>query len=369
MSKVKKIIAIISIVVIVCSIFVLPTSAAGATGTIYSIPMNQPTADEYSGYIECRYRNTSNGNIIPVVYFWRVYPVILEVDPEVSTAFEKKPIVYVTVSDTNGVDINVSIPTYTTDEYQYLNRYYVSYGRILGHSGYIYYGQDYNDDDNTNINVDFYLDPGFEIYGFKLYGNAALDYAYSGYQPESLFTFQYSETSVLYESILAMANSLGSTTQQITDNADKNAQDIQENQDQNTQDIIDNQNQLQQNEKDEAQQSGEGSVDNVSGAIEDKSAGFISSLGDLIQTMSYTGTECAWKFPAIKLPAIEGVMPEYTLTEEKPIDFEFWVNKIPGQILVLIRSLLTIALIVYCFKELYSTISYVLTLKGGGNSE
>ena len=137
----------------------------------------------------------------------------------------------------------------------------------------------------------------------------------------------------------------------------------------NTDKIIDNQNQLQENEKNEAETQGQGSVDSVAGAIEDKSAGFVSAIGSLVNSMSYNGTACAWSFPALKLPAIEGVMPEYQLTQEQPIDFEFWVNKIPSDILLLVRSVLTIALIVYCFKELYSTISYVLTLKGGGNSE
>ena len=158
-------------------------------------------------------------------------------------------------------------------------------------------------------------------------------------------------------------------TQSILNNQDKNADKITQNNDKNTDKIIDNQNQLQENEKNEAESSGQGSVDEISGAIEDKSAGFISAISNLVGSMSYDGTACAWSFPAIKLPAIEGVMAETQLTEEMPIDFEFWVNKIPSNILLLIRSLLTIALIGYCFKELYGTISYVLTLKGGGNNE
>ncbi len=122
-------------------------------------------------------------------------------------------------------------------------------------------------------------------------------------------------------------------------------------------------------EKDIAENTGQESIDDVTGVIEDKSEGFISALGQLVSAMSYDGTMCAWTFPALKLPAIEGVMPEYVLSEEKPIDFEIWVEKIPANILLLVRSLCTIALIVFCFKELYSTISYVLTLKGGSGNE
>lgn len=158
-------------------------------------------------------------------------------------------------------------------------------------------------------------------------------------------------------------------TQTIINNQNENTDKITQNNDKNTDKIIDNQNQLQENEKNEAETQGQGSVDEISGAIEDKSANFVSAISNLAGSMSYEGTACAWSFPALKLPAIEGVMPEYQLTEEKPIDFEFWVNKIPADILLLVRSLLTIALIGYCFKELYGTISYVLTLKGGGNNE
>ena len=83
--------------------------------------------------------------------------------------------------------------------------------------------------------------------------------------------------------------------------------------------------------------------------------------------MSYSGTNCSWTFPAITLPAIPGVMDSVQLTSEQPIDFTYWVNQIPANLLLLIQSLLTIALIIYCFKEVYGTISYVLTLRGGGS--
>lgn len=175
---------------------------------------------------------------------------------------------------------------------------------------------------------------------------------------------------ILYaDGTLAQIQNDNSNTDKIVNNQNSNADKIQQNQNANTDKIIENQQQIQENEKNEAETQGQGSVDDVSGVIEDKSAGFISSITNLVSSMSYDGTACAWSFPALKLPAIDGVMPEYQLTEEQSIDFEFWVNKIPSNILLLVRSLLTIALIGYCFKELYNTISYVLTLKGGGNNE
>ncbi len=121
-------------------------------------------------------------------------------------------------------------------------------------------------------------------------------------------------------------------------------------------------------EKQEAETTGSSSVSSGEAAIEDKSAGFTDSVGTLASSMSYSGTNCSWTFPTVKLPAISGVMDEVTLISEQEIDFSFWVNQIPAPVLLVVRSALTIALIVYCFKEIYGTISYLLTLNRGGES-
>lgn len=136
----------------------------------------------------------------------------------------------------------------------------------------------------------------------------------------------------------------------------------------NTQSIIDNQNSLAEQEKNETQQSGNSAVKGTEN-IPDKSQGFISALGGLVTALSYNGTECSWTLPTIKIPAIPNVIGETVLTDEKEIDFSYWVEQIPENILSLIRNLLSVSIIVFCFKELYDTISYVLTLKGGSDNE
>lgn len=128
-------------------------------------------------------------------------------------------------------------------------------------------------------------------------------------------------------------------------------------------------NESKEEEKQEITNQGGNSVSQGSDAIENGGAGFGDSLGGLVGSMNYTGTECSWTFPRVTLPAINGVMDETVLIEEQPINFGMWIDAIPPQILLLIRSVLTGALIIYCFKELYGTISYVLTLKGGGVNE
>lgn len=119
-------------------------------------------------------------------------------------------------------------------------------------------------------------------------------------------------------------------------------------------------------EEDAANQQGQESIDDATSAIPNNSAGFIAGINSLASSMAYSGTEAKWDFPAIKMPAIPGVMDEIALSSKMEIDFGFWVQKIPSNILQVVQVVCTVALIVYCFKEVYSQISYALTQKGGG---
>lgn len=119
-------------------------------------------------------------------------------------------------------------------------------------------------------------------------------------------------------------------------------------------------------ENQQIEDTGSNSPDALQGVIENKGPGFFEAMGSLITSLSYNGTEAKWKMPAIYIPEIKGVIARKELLFEQDIDFGFWVEKIPTSILSIIRALFTIALIIYCFKELYDTVQYVLTLKGGG---
>lgn len=128
-----------------------------------------------------------------------------------------------------------------------------------------------------------------------------------------------------------------------------------------------NSNSVLDEEQNRAETGGSSSIDSSSGtvnnAIGDSSSGVISALGNLTSAMSYNGTECAWTFPTVYLPEIPGVMSELKLIDEQPIDFSFWVSKLPSSVLTVVQNLGTVCLVIFCFKELYGTISYVLTLR------
>ena len=118
-------------------------------------------------------------------------------------------------------------------------------------------------------------------------------------------------------------------------------------------------------EKTEATNSGNSSVDSLTGAIPDMTSGFLDSFSNLATAMSTKSTSANWFVPKIKLPAISGVMPEITLTSRQEIDFEYWVNKIPSNVLSVVRIICTCSLIIFCVKEVYGLIQSVMVNKGG----
>lgn len=121
-------------------------------------------------------------------------------------------------------------------------------------------------------------------------------------------------------------------------------------------------------EKDEATDTGDDGVGEITDVIPDYSTGFIEGMGNLVSALSYTGTECIWKFPQLYIPEMDGISGQISLTDsEMDIDISQWVNSLPSALLTVVRSVLTIALILFCVRELYNTIQYVLTLKGGGS--
>lgn len=122
-------------------------------------------------------------------------------------------------------------------------------------------------------------------------------------------------------------------------------------------------------EKQEASDAGDSAAGDLMEMIPNESQGFMDAIQSLVSSMSYSGTDAKLPVPAITIPAIPGVMDAIQLTDELSVDFGYWVQQLPGGVLKLVQILCTIALIVYCFKELYGMIAYAMTLKGGGSSE
>lgn len=106
-------------------------------------------------------------------------------------------------------------------------------------------------------------------------------------------------------------------------------------------------------------------VDQITQIVPNESHGFVTAMGGLVDSLSYGGTECVLTVPALVMPQIGELVPQYTLLEEQEVDLESYFNMFPAFIVTLVQSLFTVALIVFCFKELYSTVSYFFVLRGG----
>lgn len=121
-------------------------------------------------------------------------------------------------------------------------------------------------------------------------------------------------------------------------------------------------------EKTEAQTGSQSAQQDAQNALPDNSGSLLNGVGGFISGMSYNGTDCKWTFPAVSLPAISGVMDSVQLSAAKDITFSDYLNVIPDNILTIMRAICSVAVIVFGFKEFYSTIEYVLTLRGGNDT-
>lgn len=348
----KKTIAILITFALISALLCFPVSAAVNGHVFITMPISKPNATEGFYYVEMITKE-SDGTL----YAW---------------------VFMINDNNNNGCNfiINGKAVTITT--------YGPSSVVIIKDTGHVY-----NKGSNTNggsYNASF----SGTIIGVTAYGNVI-----TNSNLNSGVDIVYGDDNISVQLLLSILNTLNAQSngdiisnqeqigQDIQDNADKNAseiqknddqntssivsnqnqnaQDIQDNQDKNTQSIIDNQNELAEQEKQEITDSGNQATDAMD-SIPNESEGFINALGTFVSTMSTTDTACSITFPAIKTPSFAGI-PAATLSEEKEVDFSTAISLIPSDIMRLIQALTTIALIVFCFKELYDTISEALTRK------
>lgn len=338
MSKAKKIIiCFLGACLIACS-----GLTAFATHTIY-VDMSKPQTSDTLSYIELYLTNPSSG-----AYMGLCGIFIINTDP--------------------SFDVKVRLINEHTIEIRSANMLYGYWSDLVWKSWNVMPGSASLNGNGLSIMT---LDLNANMFKFsavRTFGSLRNDTGMT----TGDYNICYGEDKVISEkldTIITLLEQQNANTDKVTSNADKNASNIQSNNDKNTQSIIDNQNQLAEQEKTETQNSADNSVSDVSGSVPDKSAGMISALQSLSNAVSYTGTSAKWTFPQMYIPSIAGVTDRINLNSEMEVDFTYWVNQIPEDIRTVISALATIGLVIFAFKELYGLISYVLTLKGGGNNE
>lgn len=164
---------------------------------------------------------------------------------------------------------------------------------------------------------------------------------------------------------------INGASEDIKNNQNKNTEDIKNNQDKNTDKQIQADKDAVEKEKQETEKAGNDAISDTSGSIEDKSSGFFASVKKLADAFTTTSLASqAVKLPAMYIPAIPNVCDKIPLTKEMTIDISSTFSQyVPMSIQQIVRAILTSALIVFCFKELYGIVQYVLTLKGGNSDE
>lgn len=166
----------------------------------------------------------------------------------------------------------------------------------------------------------------------------------------------YSDRLNMYISIMGVSsfNSAQSIKGAIDSNADK---------------IIDSQEQARQQEKKEINESQSSAVDDSTNAIEDKTSGFIESLSSLVNALSYNGVDCNLHINGLTW-GLGDLIPTRTWFNGIDINFkQYIVTFVPAYVLQLIQNLCTIGLIVFCVRELYTTIFSILGNKGENDNE
>lgn len=364
MLKSKTIKIFIALLVII-SVLVVPVSAAQSSDNTFIMACGTPSVSNYTGYIEVLLKDKQTKLHSVRTFMWSVYEWGL-MKGEESNAINFNDVnvnVVITDGDANGycqLEFRISQMSGVTS---------VLYGNIFsihskaksGVSAVIEGSFSYDNGPDEN----YKYRTTSEVVAYHVSPNTTVD-SYSNYISHKEFYVLYAESGAVYN---AITNGQQDQTDQIIQGQEQQTEDIKDNQDRNTQAIIDNQKEMQENEKTEANDSGGGGVGSLDSAIPNKSEGFISSIGNLVSAMSYSGTNCDLPIPTVKIPEIKGVIKETVLMDNMSVPFGFWISKIPSGIMLLVQSVLTIALVVFCFKELYSVISYVLTLRGGGASE
>lgn len=112
-------------------------------------------------------------------------------------------------------------------------------------------------------------------------------------------------------------------------------------------------------ERVEAELDGNSAVNDVLDIIPDYSFEFTSAYSALTSVLNHEDTEAYLMFPAIKVPGLLGLFDTFTLNEPCKVDFEDWFNKMPEDLLRLIRALFDISIVGYSVKEFMELLAQI----------
>lgn len=168
------------------------------------------------------------------------------------------------------------------------------------------------------------------------------------------------------DTIISFLQQSNSATNDIVGSINQGTQDVKDNQDKNTEAIIENDKQLQENEKNEANSTGDSGVSDVQEAVPDYSDNILGAFKELIDCFCHSNTDCSFVMPEFKTPAIAGIIPSFKIWDEFSIDFDYYLKKLPHEVVFGAQFLLSSGVLLWGVYELYDLIQYVVTLRKGG---
>ncbi len=217
--KFLTVICILSIVIVPISL-----SVSAATASAYNIIFEKPLVSDTAGYVELLLESTSDGHRMVYVYYFQL---ILHS----SNYTVQNPYVVFNFSNVGNTSFIVSSDT---EGEEYSNA--IVYGGFNSES---HWQGTYNYSSSLDsFNVYLNLPSGYEILGARRYGFVRFQNNKDFSGTNNDFTVLYGSDAVINNSINSLIAAWNNNSQNITNNADKNAADIQQNQDENTDKII-----------------------------------------------------------------------------------------------------------------------------------
>lgn len=348
MKKIKKIIIVIPIIAILICSMCISVSALSVTDYGFSITSckfgwgstpaqclsNSKYAVEPIHYSneQLEFKNIT-GNASASSYY---RPLVLTLKAGTTNTSYTVNVQYVSYYGQNGVSVAFNFdgsPFAYVDGSQPSN--FQTYSRYDASGNYLFYGGQFSFTINKGTTKTLYLCSGYNesianLHGFSVWFDIVPN----------------SETSQILQDNQQ-------NTQDIIDNQNSNTDKEIQADKENTQAIIDNQNQLAEQEKQEIDGASNDSVDSATEAMPDYN--LLESIGVFVDSLGSTDTECIIDIPEIYLPKIS-IIPRTTLYEGGSFNFETVIEMIPQKILLLVRYVLTAALILFSFKEFYNLI-------------
>lgn len=185
-----KLVSILSAIVILIASFSLFSFAD--TGTVYTMPLNQPSTDPGRGYLEYLIK-TPDGTINPVSLFWNIFPT----DPDDSMFNYAVDVEFVNARTLRLYPRRVNSTSFS---------FSFHYAAVYGNGTANFYVKSFSSTGDRYLDIT--LASGYSFIGYHAYGSIIDVNVASGLSFNNKFSFLYAENAPEYENLLLLHQDL-----------------------------------------------------------------------------------------------------------------------------------------------------------------